>query len=57
MASGKVTGTEQARFDRPKAGQSQLPATAESVMRQFRVPAYLDKGKNIIQYRIGIYNP
>jgi hypothetical protein len=31
MASGKVTGTEQARFDRPKAAQAPLPATAESV--------------------------
>jgi hypothetical protein len=31
MAGGKVTGTEEARFDRTRAAQSSLPATAESV--------------------------
>jgi len=31
MASGKVTGTEQARFDRNKIEQPAIPATAESV--------------------------
>jgi len=31
MAGGKVTGTEEARFDRPQAAQSPLPSTAESI--------------------------
>lgn len=31
MATGKVTGTEQARFDRPKADMAAVPATAESI--------------------------
>jgi len=31
MASGKVTGTEQARFDREKPAQVALPATAETL--------------------------
>jgi len=31
MASGKVTGTEQARFDRQKPAQTAVPATAEKV--------------------------
>jgi hypothetical protein len=31
MAGGKVTGTEEARFDRPQAAHSPLAATAESV--------------------------
>ncbi len=31
MATGKVTGTEQARFDRPQAETVPMPATAESV--------------------------
>ena len=31
MAGGKVTGTEDARFDRPRPALSQLPATAERI--------------------------
>lgn len=31
MATGKVTGTEQARFDRPQANPLEVPATAENI--------------------------
>lgn len=31
MADGKVTGTEQARFDRPMESQAPMPATADSI--------------------------
>jgi hypothetical protein len=31
MAGGKVSGTEEARFDRPRAAQSPLPSTTERI--------------------------